>query len=723
MRKKEAIAIIITLLLGMTAGCAPGDISRYTARAQQAGKEIFEGETAPALAESGTAAEPGSETESGAEESGETVTNTGAEPETEALEADGAAETENTAGADEAQEAEQPELPAMMEAADERIREAVAQKAEAITGKLAGADVLSQEEQEALRAVLDSEVYDDSTLCLINSGRFDGQTEGSFLLFFDSTSLTARGKVSGELWFYGGKKAVKIMGEADFMRLEPIQCGGGTYMLSQIETDEKVIAQVYRVEEGKAAACFTGAVSIEQEGDELRVNYKADHIQYDPAKGWSGGEAEITYFYVPDGGNFAQISIREMTAEQYLAYIQPDENDAEEIRFEQEQKEKFYDTQQNEQEYRYSFFAIGDDRIGYRECRIGFADEDADENGHEVAEYRYCISKLEDGKLTQQCETLSGSGYYFGDWKQKEEELQKLSQIPPMYLKYRIDRAEQTLGTKEKTALQCIQKVQAYGADGLCFMQQADYDGDGETETFAAIGRYDGAFGAPVCDLWFVSGEDPVLLAENLPVKSAFCFESGDTTLFLLEGYAVEGRKDRLYCVTEGKTQRCLENAAEIEIEENGDLMARMADEAGEMPRYYHVQDGQVREYGAEEIDPKAILDYENGKALDRRLQKTAEAMGGEWSCMRRENGLIHILFTDKDGSVSYETYRVQEKALVLTDCGEGGCSLGLEKAAVTGETEGTGETEETEETEETQEAEATKETEETETAKENGKE
>ncbi|MFR6589849.1 MAG: hypothetical protein ACLURV_06620 [Gallintestinimicrobium sp.] len=36
-------------------------------------------------------------------------------------------------------------------------------------------------------------------------------------------------------------------------------------------------------------------------------------------------------------------------------------------------------------------------------------------------------------------------------------------------------------------------------------------------ETFAAIGRYDGVFGAPVCDLWFVGADGAVLERE-------FCF-------------------------------------------------------------------------------------------------------------------------------------------------------------------------------------------------------
>lgn len=718
MRKKEAVGIITALLLGMTAGCAPGDISRYTAQAQQAGKAIFEGEPAPVSAE-GREAEPDLEAEaetkavSSADDAGTEAKspeeNDGAE-ETESLEGNtGAEETESPegpAGAAKpesetekpADEAEAAELPAMMTEADERIQEAFSGKAEFFSGKLSGKDGYNAAELEALQAVLRQEEYDDKTLCLINSAQFEEQETGSFLLFCDSTALTAKGRISGDLWFCAGQEAVELVDGADFMQMRSIQCAGKNYLLTQIEMDEDMIAQVYRVEAGKAAACFREAVSIEQEEGELRVNYKADYTRYDPVSGWDDSDAEITYFYAPGEDGFEQIKIRELTAEQYLAYIQPDENNAEALRFKEEQEEKFYHDLEETQECRYSFFAIGEDRIGYRECRIALPDENMDKTGREAAEYRYHIVKLDNGKLTLQCETLSGSGYYFREWEKKDEEFQQLSEIPPMYLKNRIDRAAQTLRAKELTALQCVQKVQEYGADDLCFVQQADYDGDGETETFVAVGRYKGEFGAPVCDLWYVSGEDAVLLAENLPVKSAFNFESGGVSLFLLKGYAVDGISDRLYGVEEGSAKRYLENAAEVEIEENGDLTARIAKQDGELPYYYYVQDGNVTEYGAEQVKPEKLLDYENGRALYKRLQKLAALQNAELSCLKRENGLLHVMFTDHDGRMSYETYCVREGSLVLIDCGDGGYEAAVPKTAE-------GEPEEIEKTEGTEEA------------------
>lgn len=705
MRKREAIGIITALLLGMTAGCAPGDISRYTAQAQQAGKAIFEGEPVPASAKSGEA-EINTKEENATAAAG-SVEDDGTGPESieesaDAAETERTEETESPAEAEEtkdaaqaqaeteaeseseaetqADETEAAELPAMLAETDERIQEALAEKAEFVSGKLSGKDTYSAAEQDALQAVLQQKAYDDKTLCLINSAQFEGQETGSFLLFCDSTALTAKGKISGELWFYAGEEAVALVGEADFIQMRLIQCAGSNYLLTQIAMDEDTVAQVYRVEEGKAAACFKDAVSIEQEEGELLVNYKADYTRYDPVNGWDGSDTEVTYFYAPGEDGFEQVNIRELTAEQYLAYIQPDENDAEALQFLKQQEEKFYNTREDGQTYRYRFFAVGDDRSGYQECRIGMPESDRDEKGRDVAEYSYHIAGLENGKLTLQGKTWSGSDYYFRDWEQKDEELQELSEIPPMYLKNRIDRAAQTLRTKELTALQCVQKVQAYSADELCFAEQADYDGDGVTETFVAAGRYDGAFGAPVCDLWYVSGEDAVLLEEELPIKSAVTFESGGISLFLLEGYAIDGVRGRLYGVEEGNAQRYLEDAVEIEIEENGDLTAWLVKEDGELPYYYYVQDGNMTEYGAEEVGPETLLDYENGRALYKRLQKLVKLQNGELSCLKRENGLLHVMLTDHDGGMSYETYCVRDDNLVLIDCGDGGYDIGPEE-------------------------------------------
>lgn len=724
--------MIITLTLGLAAGCAPGDISRYAAKAQRAGEAIFEGRAVPAAAEAEDAADRTETTASGAESTFDPeqesagVAESFAEPESASIEESSAempgtdeseafAETQSTAGSEAAgetqstagsetstevqstagietavgmqdtsvsrdpdstrQEQSQPaELPAMMKTVEERTLAAVAQKAEWIKGTLAGKDTLTKAQQDALQAVLEQEAYSDKTLCLINSASFEGQETGSFLLFCDSTALTARGKMSGDLWYYAGEKAVRVLKNAEFMQLHPIQCGGRNYMLVQTLEDGKTSAQVYRVKGGRAAGCFTNAVSVEQEGDVLRVNYKSEHNQYDPtSESWSGGEAEITYFYVPDEDGFVQESVRELTTEQYLAYIQPEENDADARHFREEQEEKFYHTCEDAQEYRYSFFAIGDSRIGYRECRIGLPGENADGNDHVAAEYTYHIAKLENGKLTQQCETLSGSGYYFAQWSQKKEELQKLFEIPPLYLKNRIDRTGRTLQPKERTALQCVQAVQEYDADGLCFVEQEDYDGDGEAESFVAIGRYDGILGAAVCDLWFVSGNEPVLLEEKLPVTNVFSFETEGTFLFLLEGFETDGARDRLYGVKEAAAQRYLKNASGIGVEENGDLTARIIGSEGELPYFFHIPNGEVTEYGVQEKAPEILLDYENGKAVYRHMQKLADMQEGELSCLVRENGLIHVMVTDQKGNVSYETYRVQSDALVLIDCGDGG--------------------------------------------------
>lgn len=747
MRKKEALAMIITLTLGLATGCAPGDISRYAAKAQQAGEAIFEGRTVPAAAEIAdapgeeeTAAEKaesveetetvpetgkltaskqesspadesldGSDADTGSEDSGGAGSpseESGAAAETEenaeiqdaaeaqntsesqdAAEAQSTAESQNTAETQstsksqntaEPQQAQPAELPAMMKQVGERVQTAMAERADWIVGSLAGRDTLTKAQQDALQAVLKQQSYGDKTLCLISSASFEGKETGSFLLFYDSTALTARGKVNGDLWFFTGDKAVSVLKNAEFTQLQSIECGGRDFLLIQTQKGGKTNAQAYRVKDGKPEGCFVNAVFIEPEGDELRVSYQSDHVQYDPASGeWSGGKAAITYFYVPGEDDLEQESVRKLTAEQYLAYIQPDEADAEAQDFKRAQEEKFYNTYEAGQECSYSFFALGNDRIGYRECRIGLPEQETDENSHAVAEYTYYLAKLENGKLTQQCESLSGSGYYFAQWDQKEEELQSLSEIPAMYLKNRIDRAERTLQPGERIALQSVQAIQEYDTDGLCFVEQADYDGDGKKESFVAIGRYDGILNAPVCDLWFVAGEEAVQLEEKLPLKAVFSFEKEGISLFLTEGFEADGARKRLYGVKEAAAQRYLKNASEIEVEENGDLTARI----GELPFYYHVVDGEVAEYSVQEKEPEMLLDYDNGKAVYRQLQRLEKLQEGELSCLVRENGMIHVMLTDKNGGVSYETYRVQNGSLVLVDCGEGGYEVGAQKA------------------------------------------
>lgn len=782
MRKKEALALIITLALSLTAGCAPGDISRYAAKAQQAGESIFEGKAVPAAAEAADAgdvteperesiaeregmtetevtseaeksdvaenladdeksgeAEPATEserfgeTESAAEsvnpvgEDSATETESSAETEstseperfaetetaagsessaeTESTsEPENAAETESTAesgnaavesgnstaesgnaaaeSTDAATKQEQSrtiQLPAMMTEATERVQSALSEKADFISGSLAGKDALSKEQQDALQAVLRQQTYDDRTLCVINSAQYEGKQTGSFLLFGDSTALTARGRVSGDLWFYDGEKATRLLKDTEFLQQQTIQCGGGSYLLIQTLKNGKTAAQVYRIKGGRAVSCFTNAVSIEQEGEKLRVNYKSDHINYDPVGAtWSGGEAEITYFYMPGEDGFEQEEIRALTAEQYLAYIQTE--DAETQRLKEELEEKFYNTDTEGEEYRYSFFAIGDERIGYRECRIGMPMNE-DEADHVAAEYTYHLAKLENGTLTNQCETLSGSGYYFAQWDQKKEELEALSKLPAAWLKNRIDRAARTLRAKERLALECVQEVQEYDADALCFVEQADYDGDGETESFVAVGRYDGILCAPVCDLWFVAGENPVLLSENLPVKNVLSYEKGGISLFLLEGFETDGARDRLYGVKDGAAQRLLTNASEIQIEENGDLTAKIAGANGELPYYYHISNGTVTEYGVREMAPEMLLDYDNGKAVYRQLRRLAQLQDASLSCLKRDNGLIHVMLTGQNGA-SYEIYRVSDGALVLIDCGDGGYGAAAPEAA-----------------------------------------
>ncbi|MFR6589847.1 MAG: hypothetical protein ACLURV_06610 [Gallintestinimicrobium sp.] len=86
------------------------------------------------------------------------------------------------------------------------VYEAYAQKSDAFTGKLAGHDRLSRAENAALTAVL-SQGAQDKTLCLQNMAKYDSNANDALSADTESTPLTARGRISGDLWYYDGESA------------------------------------------------------------------------------------------------------------------------------------------------------------------------------------------------------------------------------------------------------------------------------------------------------------------------------------------------------------------------------------------------------------------------------------------------------------------------------------------------------------------------------------
>lgn len=772
MRKKETAALVLALTIGLASGCAPGDISRYVQKAQQTGERIFEG-TAVAVSSDGGHEEAAEETakmqqeteEGQSADSGEAA---GAQQETMAEQsADGSkaagvqqeamaeqsAGSSGTAGAQQETVAEQStevgkaaaaqqeteqsaeiQLPAMMQEAPEKAQEFLQENAEQFSGSFAGSGNLSKSQKAAMLSAMGQNEYDDKTLCLINDVRFERQN-GSFLFFADYTSLAARGKMSGDLWFFNGQDAARVAEDMQLLQLRTVQLGGETFLMVGTQQKEGERAQLYQVAEGVCSPCFEDARAIEVCRDGLCVAYASEEVRYDPFdKSWEGEMEEIPYYYEKSGNGFVQQKVRALTQKEYLDYIRPQEKDVKEQEWKDEQ-EKLFNTPSGENcDYRYTFFAIGEERIGYRRCITGCPADQKEETGHAVAEYAYVIALLENGKLTEECSSVRGEGYYFADWENREQERKELDVIPNEYRENRISKVAESGSTAEVSALKAVREVQEYPDDALCFIRTADYDGDGSRETFVAAGSYDGAFGAPVCDLWYVSEEIPLLLLENMPVRSVELCGQEKTFLLLVEGYEKEGISDYLYGVREKRALRHLETAAQIAIEENGGVIAWMKQEGGERPRYYRVLDGAPVEYELQERDAEELLEYENGRVVRKRLEALAGGLDN-LLCLRRENGLWHLMFLEDGNAVSYETYQVQDNALVLIDCGKGGYLMEvadpekeLPKESIKAETEAeeSAETaveaeEESTETETEAEENANTETE-AETAKENAK-
>ena len=228
MKRKQVTAACLMAATMLFSGCTP-NISEYAARAQQAGKSFWEGETTDAMAQdsdaaatadgetsvagetqndstgTGTAAATDDKVQDSAAATDDEVqggtTATGGETGGEAQHGDTAATADSempatgetqTDTATESAAATAPQIPALMTEVTDSVYEAYAQKSDVFTGKLAGHDRLSRAENAALTAVLSQKEYGDKTLCLQNMAKYDSNANESFLLMFDSARADFR---------------------------------------------------------------------------------------------------------------------------------------------------------------------------------------------------------------------------------------------------------------------------------------------------------------------------------------------------------------------------------------------------------------------------------------------------------------------------------------------------------------------------------------------------
>ena len=715
MKRKQAAAACLMAATMLFSGCTP-NIREYAARAQQAGKNFFEGETTDVMAQDSDTAATADDETSAAGETQNDNTGTGTAAATDDETQDSAAATDgeiqdgttvtdgevqpgdSTAMADsempatgetqpdtvtESAAATAPQIPALMTEVTDSVYEAYAQKADAFTGKLAGHDRLSRAENAALTSVLSQKEYGDKTLCLQNMAKYDSNASESFLLMFESTPLTARGRISGDLWYYDGESARLLEKEIVVTGLQQVTGIGNPFVILETEVSGKKQAAVWTVKDQKCEKLLEDAETIEATKAGVCAFYPAEKTVYDPlVSEWDSAEETVPVFYERAADGFAERSYRELTASEYLAYVSAEDSDEEAQAWKEALEEQFYTQTDENTEYTYWFYAIGEDKIAYRCRKVGQSVGQEDGIDHAVARYSWCISSLDQGKLTKASEAISGDGFFFPSRLEQEEALDSLKDIPNEFAKNRLDKVQKTARAAVSQAVAQILEVQEYPDDALCFAETADYDGDGKKETFAAIGRYDGAFGAPVCDLWFVGADGAVLEEENFAFQE---LEKLGSAFVLYRGYEVSGVSDMLFGVQEQGAVRLLKQMGHFELDDDGDLMAWTAG-AKAAPGYYDISLRTLTEYSTEEIHEKELLQYKNGKAVLKSILRQVGSDSGKIQILSGENDRIHINFSENSESW-YETWKIENDRLVLTDSGDGS----VKKAGETGGIEAAG--------------------------------
>ena len=724
MKRKQAAAACLMAATMLFSGCTP-NIREYAARAQQAGKHFFEGEATDVMAQDGadvgtqdtdTTAATDDETQFGATEatadnatkeadadsktsatddfaanetqSGGSTTTDGSETfatgGTVTTDASTAATGETqTDTVTESAAATAPQIPALMTEVTDSVYEAYAQKADAFTGKLAGHDRLSRAENAALTSVLSQKEYGDKTLCLQNMAKYDSNASESFLLMFESTPLTARGRISGDLWYYDGESARLLEKEIVVTGLKQVTGIGTPFVILESEASGKKQAAVWTVTDQKSEKLFDDAETIEATTDGVCAFYPAEKTVYDPlVSEWDSAEETVPVYYERTADGFAESSYRELTASEYLAYVSAEDSDEEAQAWKEDLEEQFYTQTEEDTEYTYWFYAIGEDKVAYRCRTVGQSVGQEDGIDHAAAKYSWCISSLNQGKLTKASETISGDGFFFPSRSEQEEALDSLKDIPNEFAKNRLDKVQKTARAAVGQAVAQILEVQEYPDDALCFAETADYDGDGKKETFAAIGRYDGTFGAPVCDLWFVGADGAVLEEENFAFQE---LEKLGSAFVLYRGYEVSGVSDMLFGVQEQGAVRLLKQMGRFELDDDGDLMAWTAG-AKAAPGYYDISLRTLTEYSTEEIHEKELLQYKNGKAVLKSILRQVGSDSGKIQILSGENDRIHINFSENSESW-YETWKIENDRLMLTDSGDGS----VKKAGETGGIEAAG--------------------------------
>ena len=160
--------------------------------------------------------------------------------------------------------------------------------------------------------------------------KYDSNANESYLLMFESTPLTARGRISGDLWYYDGESARLLEKGIVVTGLQQVTGIGNPFVILETEVSGKKQAAVWTVKDQKCEKLLEDAETIEATKDGVCTLYPAEKTVYDPlVSEWDSAEETVPVYYERTADGFAERSYRELTASEYLAYVSAEDSDEE----------------------------------------------------------------------------------------------------------------------------------------------------------------------------------------------------------------------------------------------------------------------------------------------------------------------------------------------------------------------------------------------------------
>ena len=128
--------------------------------------------------------------------------------------------------------------------------------------------------------------------------KYDSNANESYLLMFESTPLTARGRISGDLWYYDGESARLLEKGIVVTGLQQVTGIGNPFVILETEVSGKKQAAVWTVKDQKCEKLLEDAETIEATKDGVCTLYPAEKTVYDPlVSEWDSAEETVPVYY------------------------------------------------------------------------------------------------------------------------------------------------------------------------------------------------------------------------------------------------------------------------------------------------------------------------------------------------------------------------------------------------------------------------------------------